>query len=276
MKININTIKKLLKDKEFTKKLPDTFSEGLKKLEEKPDCPCHYNLYFKVLKEAHDQIIEHLSKKNITAQGEENEIEKKIEFEEFTEFLKSIRYDAEQRKATIGSGGGIPDFESDIENEKIQKDQQTFQFDGSFDLPIEWLSEDGENISKKTYNFDDKIINLKNNLHQNFPLDVILKADDYESWIEENKGSWGYGELKDIDEKEFKNKLINFRNEKFAERILNYLQNNQFAPIVILSKNNKMTVTDGHGRVTVAYGLGFTHIPAIFFEVKIEEANNNT
>jgi len=68
MKININTIKKLLKDKEFTKKLPDKFSEGLKKFEEKPDCPCHHNLYFKVLKEAHDQIIEHLSKKTIIPQ----------------------------------------------------------------------------------------------------------------------------------------------------------------------------------------------------------------
>ena len=50
MKININTIKKLLKDKEFTKKLPDNFAEGLKKFEEKPDCPCHHELYFKVLK----------------------------------------------------------------------------------------------------------------------------------------------------------------------------------------------------------------------------------
>lgn len=284
MKININTIKKLLKDKEFTKKLPDNFAEGLKKFEEKPDCPCHHELYFHILKEAQDLIIEHLNGKNITAQSqkraeeqyEETEEEKKIEFEEFTEFLKSIRYDAEKRKATVGSGGGIPDFESEIENEKIQKDQQTFQLDGSFDLPIEWLTEDGENISSKTYNFDDKIIDLKNSLHQNFPLDVILKADDYESWSEENKGSWGYGELKDIDEKEFKNKLINFRNENFAERILDYLQSNQFAPIVIFSKKNKMKVTDGHGRVTVAYGLGFTHIPAIFFEVKIEEANNNT
>jgi hypothetical protein len=279
MKININKIKKLLKDKEFTKKLPDNFAEGLKKFEEKPDCPCHHELYFRILKEAQDLIIEHLNKKNITAQSgeiEETEEEKKIEFEEFADFLKSIKYDAEQRKATIGSGGGMPDFESEIENEKIQKDQQVFQFDGSFDLPNEWLLEDGENTNSNQYNFEDKIINLKNGLYKNFPLDVILKTDNYESWSEENKGPWGHGELKEIDENEFKNKLISFRNEKFAGRILDYLQSNQFAPIVILSKKNKMTVTDGHGRVTVAYGLGFTHIPAIFFEVKIEKANNNT
>jgi len=143
-------------------------------------------------------------------------------------------------------------------------------------VPIEWLSEDGENVNSKQYNFDDKIINLKNSMHQNFPLDLILKADDYDSWSQENKGPWGFGELKDIDKNEFKNKLINFRNEKFAGRILDYLEKNQFAPIVILSKKNKMIVTDGHGRTSVAYGLGFTHIPAIFFEVNIEEANNNT
>ena len=93
IKININTIKKLLKDKEFTKKLPDNFAERLKKFEEKPDCPCHHELYFKVLKEAHDQIIEHLSEKNITAQSQkkveeqyqETKEERKIEFEESTE-----------------------------------------------------------------------------------------------------------------------------------------------------------------------------------------------
>lgn len=282
MKININKIKKLLKDKEFTKKLPDNFAEGLKKFEEKPDCPCHHELYFRILKEAQDLIIEHLNKKNLTAQSEEieeTEEEKKIEFEEFTEFLKSTIYDAEIRKATVGSGGGIPDFESEIENEKIQREHQeehqVLRFDGSFNVPIEWLHEEGENINSKQYNFDDKIINLKNSLHQNFPLDVILKADDYESWSEENKGPWGYGELKEIDENELKNKLISFRNEQFAGRIFDYLKN-QFAPIVILSKKNKMKVTDGHGRATVAYGLGLTHIPAIFFEVNIEEANNNT
>jgi hypothetical protein len=280
MKININTIKKLLKDKEFVKTLPETFAEDLKKFEEKPDCPCHHELYFRILKEAQEKVVNYIKNKTITTQSiVENQKEEEIEIKEFADFLKSLKENPDIRKATFGNGGGVPDFESEIENEKF------VDFDGSFEIPNDWLpknlqiqtNETGEGVgSSKEYLFEEKIISLKNNLVKEFPLDLILQNVDYESWNSENKGDWNRGELKNISKEQFKQKLLDFRGEKFADKIILFLEQNTLPPIVIFSKNKSVTITDGHGRISVAYGLDFTHLPAIVFEVNIEEANNNT
>jgi hypothetical protein len=281
MKININTIKKLLKDKEFTKTLPEIFSDDLKKFEEKPDCPCHHELYFKILKEANKQIIDYINNKTITTQNvvENQKEEQKIEIEEFSDFLKSLKENPDIRKATFGMGGGIPDFESEIEN------QEFIDFDGSFEIPNDWIPKnlqiqtsdsDEYTGSSKEYNFKDKIVSLKNNLVKEFPLNLILQNVDYESWNSENKGDWGRGELKNIPNDKLKEKLLNFRGEKFANKIMLFLEQNTLPPIVIFSKNKLVTITDGHGRISVAYGLDLDYLPAVIFEVNFEEANNNT
>jgi hypothetical protein len=85
----------------------------------------------------------------------------------------------------------------------------------------------------------------------------VLALDDISSW-----GEWAKGELKGLSPDELFDAMRSFRGLKWAETALTWLRDG-FPAIVVIETPEFLGISDGRGRVSLAYGLGLTSIPVV-------------
>jgi len=96
--------------------------------------------------------------------------------------------------------------------------------------------------------------------HPRMSLKKVLTLDDVSSW-----GEWAAGELKELSPDELFEHMRSFRGRAWAETALTWARDG-FPAIVVTETPEYVGISDGRGRVSLAYGLGVTNIPVVMMK----------
>ena len=111
-------------------------------------------------------------------------------------------------------------------------------------------------LNRDDFSFEEKTVKIEN----------LYYYDDIDAWAE-----WGEGELLELDEDELSDELKGFRQYGEQEReatIMDWVRTGTCPPIVIVETKERTEIGDGRGRVSIALGMGWEKIPAIFAREK--------
>jgi hypothetical protein len=98
--------------------------------------------------------------------------------------------------------------------------------------------------------------------HDDSDFDYLTTKDDFSSWPE-----WSEGELQGLGEEELRGELEGFRGTGFADAVFEWLEMEEWPPIVVIKSPYFYEIADGRGRVSVAIGLGIDTLPATVLNV---------
>jgi len=112
-----------------------------------------------------------------------------------------------------------------------------------------------ENFSKDDFDFE---------FVSDLPIEDLYMFDDIDSWAE-----WGRGELAEMSDEERKEEVNNFR-----PAVMEWIQSGSCPPIYIINYDGKTVVGDGRGRVSIAIGMDWDSIPAVFVVEKGKKADS--